>query len=324
MKYRIPIMICIALFMLVSTPAAKAQFGTNDIIISEFFDDILRVNTGSVTDLYDIVPTDNISSIAVANSTTAYVVNFSEIWEIDVVGNSVTTLATISGTSPSEITMDLNGDLLVVNSSNGVERVNTTTGVITPVYDDTFFGADDIVVSAEGFIYATEFFDGLGRIDTGGTWTKLGNWDTNFFSHLDMGPDGFLYLSTTFEDGDIYRVNPTTGVGSKIADNVFTFIDDLQVDTDGTIILAGAADTDNDSLVDDVVMAIDPITGTWSVIVDENIVGDPSPPFFNPMDVELFDGVFYASAIPEPSSCVGAICGFLILVHRRRRRPTKA
>ena len=32
-----------------------------------------------------------------------------------------------------------------------------------------------------------------------------------------------------------------------------------------------------------------------TVVVDETQVGDPSPPFFNPMDIEIFDDVFYVS-----------------------------
>ncbi len=276
---------------------AAAQFVLEDVIVSEFYDDILRVNNGSVTDLFDIAQSDNISSIAIADSTTAYVVNFTEIWRVDLVSNSVTTLATISGTSPSEIAMDLNGDLLVVTSSNGVERVNTATGAVTLVYDDIFFSADDIAVSAEGHIYVTEFFGGLGRINDSGGWTKLGDWDTDFFSHVAMGPDGYLYLAT--EHGDIYRVNPTSGAGIKIFDDVFTFIDDLKVSASGLIYLAGEMDTDGDGLVESMVMTLDWQTGDVEIVVDENMVGDPRPPFFNPIDIEIFDGMFYFSAPAE-------------------------
>ncbi len=278
--------------------STQAQIGVDDVIVSEFFDDILRVNNGSVTDLFDISQPDNISSIAIANSTTAYVVNFLEIWKIDTAANTVTLLTEVEGNSPSEITMDLNGDLLFVSASHGVNRIDIETGQISLVYDDIFFDADDIAVSAEGYIYVTEFFDGLGRIGPGG-WQKLGDWNTNFFSHIDVGPDGYLYCATTFENGDVYRINPYTGIGSKIADDAYVFIDDLQVASDGTIYIAGNRDTDDDGVVENVVFTIDPLTGELTVVVDENMVGDPTPPFFNPMDIEIFDDVFYESAPAE-------------------------
>ncbi len=280
--------------------SAHAQYGQDGIYISEFFDDILRVNVGSTQDLVDIDESDNISSMAIASSNTAYVVNFSEIWRVTGSG-SVTTLADLSGTVSSEIVMDLDGNLLAVNSSDGIRRINVNNGNVSTVYNDSLWSADDIVVSAEGTIYATEFFDGLGRVNTDGSWTKLGDWDANFFSHIDMGPDGYLYLATTFEDGDIYRVNPWNGHGHKIADNVFTFIDDLDVAPDGTIYLAGAANSDADATVEDLVMAIDPNTGNWTVVVDENQTGSPSPPFFNPRDIVWYNANssnFYFSAVP--------------------------
>lgn len=313
-------LVLFAAISVVAISSASAQINSNDIIISEFFDDILKVGNGTVTDIFDVAQSDNITSIAIADSSTAYVVNFGEVWKVDFNTNLVTTLAALSGTSSSEITMDLNGDLLAVNASHGIRRIDTGTGAISQVYDDTFFGADDIVVSSEGYIYTTEFFDGLGRVNPDGSWTRIGNWDTNFFSHLDLGPDGFLYLSTTFEGGDIYRVNPTTGNGELLADDVFTFIDDLQVAADGTIYLAGATDIDDDNLVEDLVMAIDPTTGVWNVVVDESMVGDPGPPFFNPMDIDIFNGRFYASAVPEPGSAMILAMATVGLAFCRRRQ----
>jgi hypothetical protein len=284
---------------------AHAQIGVDDIIVTDFFDDILSVENGAVTDLFDIAQPDSITSIAIASPTVAYVVNFLEIWKIDLTANSVTLLTAVEGNSPAEISMDLDGNLLFVSASHGVNRIDTSTGQISLVYDDVFFDADDIAVSAEGIIYVTEFFDGLGKIGPGG-WQKLGDWNVNFFSHIDIGPDGYLYCATTFENGDIYRINPYTGMGSKIADNVYDFIDDLQVASDGTIYIAGNRDTDGDGLTENVVFTVDPLTGELADVVDENMVGNPSPPFFNPMDIEIFDNVFYLSA-PAELSPVAAI-----------------
>ncbi|MEM7456620.1 MAG: hypothetical protein AAF456_19905 [Planctomycetota bacterium] len=279
-------------FIAIST--AQAQISVNSVVLAEFFDDILQVHPGTVTDVFDIAQSDNITNLAVADSTTIYVNNFTEIWEIDLLSGTVTTLATVNG-SPRDITMDLDGSLLICTPGDGILSMDPATGALTTVFEDSFFGPSDICVSAEGFIYTTEFFDGLGRIDILGNWTKLGDWDTNFFQHIDIGPDGFLYCATTFEDGDIYRVSPITGYGEKIADNVYTFIDDLQVDPSGNILIAGNTDIDGDELVEDVVLSIDPANGAVTIVVDETQVGDPSPPFFNPMDIEIFDDVFYVS-----------------------------
>ena len=318
----LPLIVSVSfLLTLAFPPTARAQFGNDDIIISEFFDDILRVNQGSVTDLFDIDRNDNISNLTIADATTAYVSNFREIWRVDTGSNSVTTLVEIDGTSPSEITMGVDGNLLISSASHGVREVNVVTGDISLVYDDSFFNPSDITVADGGTIYVTEFFDGLGRIGPNGGWTKLGDWDTNFFQHIDIGPDGYLYAATTFEDGDIYRINPTSGSGYKIADDVFTFIDDLQVASDGTIYLAGNADTDGDNLVDDLVMAIDPNSGDWTVVVDENMVGDPTPPFFNPMDIEIYaGGQFYKAAVPEPNSALMLFAIGFVAYGRRHRK----
>jgi len=314
------ILLFVSLHVAINSNESRGQFNANDIVITDFFNDILRVNNGSVTPLFGIQQPDNISNLTIANSTTAYVSNFTEIWKVDTQANSVTTLVNLGGTSPSEITMDINGDILVVSSSAGVRRINPATGEISLVHDSTFFNAKDIVASADGYIYATEFFDGLGRIDSNGNWTKLGDWNANFFRNIDMGPDGYLYLSTTFEGGDIYRVNPTSGNGSKIADDVWSSIDDLQVGIDGTIYLAGTADTDNDNLAEDLVMSIDPLTGNWSVLVDENMVGNPQPPFFNPRDIVYFDQQFYTSAIPEPNSGLWIATVTICAAMRRRKK----
>ena len=182
--------VLLALFALIPAVRAEAQIGVDDVIVSEFFDDILRIDNGSVADIFDIARNDNITHLAIANSTTAYVVNFTEIWKIETGGSDAIDFVTVDGNSPSEITMDLTGDLLVSSASHGVRIVNVNTGVISQVYDDTFFNPSDIAVSAEGFIYTTEFFDGLGRIFPGGVWEKLGDWDTNFFQRIDIGPDG--------------------------------------------------------------------------------------------------------------------------------------
>lgn len=305
--------------VLLLTQPIFGQLGSDEIIISEFFDDILRVNQGSVTDLFDIEIDDNISHLAVADSTTIFVANFTEVWRIDLSSGSVTTLVDLDGVAPSEITMGTDGNLLVSSASDGVRRVNVQTGAVSQVYDATFFNPSDITVSDTGAIYTTEFFDGLGVIGPQGGWRQLGDWETNFFSHVDLGSDGFLYAATTFEDGDIYKINPTSGAGQKIADNVYTFIDDLQVASDGTIYLAGAVDIDDDNLVEDLVMAINPLDGSWDIVVDETMVGNPSPPFFNPMDLDIYTGgIFYTVAVPEPSS--GALCCFIGIAFVLRKR----
>jgi hypothetical protein len=298
---------------------ATAQIGTDDVIISEFFDDILRVNQGSVTDIFDIPDSmsDNITHMAIANPTTLYVVNFSEVWKIDTAANSVDVFATVLGVTPSELKIDLDGNLVLSSASEGVIRIDATTGVQTTIYDDAFFDPSDIVISDTGNIYTTEFFDGLGRISPSGAWNKIGDWDTDFFQKIDIGPDGFLYAATTFEGGDIYRINPVSGTGTVVADDAFAFVDDIAVASDGLIYLAGNADFDGDDLDEDLIFTINPLTGERLIVVDETEVGNPTPPFFNPQDIEIFNGFF--SVVPEPGSGLVLIgLGFVVLSKRRR------
>ena len=65
-------------------------------------------------------------------------------------------------------------------------------------------------------------------------------------------------------------------------------------------------------------MAIDPLSGSWTVVVDESQVGDPSPPFFNPMDITIYRDGFYA-AVPEPGSALVAGLAFAGIALRRRK-----
>jgi len=299
---------------------ACAQISFDDVVISEFFDDILGVNQGSVTDIFDIPDTmpDNISHMTIANPNTLYVQNFEEVWRIDTQANSVDVFATIPGVTPSELKIDLDGNLVLASASEGVIRVNTSTGVQSTIYDGTFFSPTDIAISDTGYIFATEFFDGLGRIGPSGGWTKIGDWATNFFQKIDVGPDGFLYAATTFEDGDIYRINPISGTGTIVAANAYAFIDDIDVASDGLIYVAGSADFDGDSLAEDVVFTVNPMTGERLIVVDETMVGNPTPPFFNPMDIEIYNG-YFSVAVPEPGSSMVLIDLALGLFSKRRR-----
>ena len=98
------------------------------------------------------------------------------------------------------------------------------------------------------------------------------------FQHLDLGPDGMLYLSTTVGES-FYRVNPNTGAGVEIDSGVFTFIDDLQVDASGDIVFAGEVDGNHG------VFRFDPATKAVTTIVDDASVNGG---FFNPLDLAIY------------------------------------
>ena len=267
---------------------AWSQVSAGDVVITELFEELYRVNpaTGFATDLLNSPITQELlgQHIEVADAETAYFTAFDDLYRFNLTADVATFITQLSF-APQEITLDAGGDLIAVEASE-IFRIDVSTGQESSVYTETFFGPSDAVVDSSGNIYLTEFFDALGVLAPGGGFSPIGNFQDNMFSHLDLGPDGMLYLSTTF-GGSLYRVDPVTGVGTELDGDVFTFIDDLQVDALGHVLFAGEVDSRSG------LFRFNPATNQLTTIVDNSTQNGG---FFDPSDVALFAGQAFAGA----------------------------
>ena len=292
--------------------SANAQLSESNIVFTEFFEELYSLDLAnqSVTDILNSpINTPSFQLVEVLDPNTIALTSSDDLYFYDVQSATASFFQTLTF-SPEEITRDGSGNLIAVGSP-GVVRIDTTTGNETLVFDETFFDADDAVVDSQGNVFVTEFFDALGVVGPNGGFRQIGDFDTNQFSHLDIGVDGALYLAST-DGGEFYRVDQSTGTSTLLAEDAFTFIDDLQVADDGSILFGGFVDSENG------IFSFDPLTGEVSTVIFEDDVNNG---FFNPLDIDIFSSSnrFALTAVPEPSTVsVVALLGSVCLIRRRR------
>ena len=291
-----------AILVLLLSGKSFAQLDEGDVAISEFFEELFvyDAQTGSVTDVYDgATGAPSPGQIAVRDGQ-IYGADSDEFFRFEKGTNTATLIAKLPSTI-SDVTVDQNGDFLFV-ASGGVGRIEAETGLVTEVFNDTFFSPDDVVVSSNGDVFVTEFFESLGRIRDG-VFTPIGDFGANEFAHVTIGQDGFLYTASTF-GGTISRIHPITGKLEIISDGKFASVDDIDVATNGNLLLSARLGSV------DGLFSIDPTTGNFI-----NLIDDPS--FFSPSDISVARDL--NTAIPEPGSAL-IVLGFGIAVLARRKK----
>ena len=310
------------LLMLVCGTEACGQFSSADVILTEFFEEIYGVDTstGAVTDILDNDTSETIfaGSIAFVDSTTAYITEFDDL-HIYNLSTQSSSLFTTLPFSPSEITADLDGNL-IATSTSGVFRIDTTTAAASLIHDETFFGVDDAVVADNGNIFVTEFFDALGVVGPNGGFNQIGDFSANEFAHIDIGPDGQLYLASTF-GGEFWRVDPVTGAGMLLGEDLFSSLDDIQVDDNGDLLFTASVDLGGGA--EDGLYVFDPDTAViTNIFEDDDINGG----FFSPADLTFIGREFRSTAlavvVPEPSSATFVTVILAGILVRRRRQYT--
>ena len=298
-----------------SLAAATAPgVAAEQILVSEFFEEVLSLDgdTGVLTDLVD-TPIGETSPfgqhLAVAGDGRMYVTDFGRVFRFDAGAASPYTRVAAFDTTDSfrELTRAASATgLLATNGGGEILSVDPLTGAIETVYDDTFFSVSDLAVDANGRIFATEFFGGLGYLNDDATdFVEIGDFDPLDLDHLDIGADGRIYASTGFDNGFV-AIDPATGRSVSLLEDAYDFIDDLRVADDDTLYFAG------------VVAGEDGIfrLGTDSVV---RVDAAPGPDFFNPLDLDLAAATLRVTVVPEPAGLlVLAAAGGLAMLRRRR------
>ena len=301
---------CIALII---SPVASAQLVEGDVVFGEFFEELHQVdtNSGAVVDILDSPLGESVfvMNTEILDPNSVLISDFSDLVRYDVPSQTTSLLTTLSF-NPQEITRDINGNL-IATSTSGVFRVDGTTGAETLIHDDTFFSAGDAVVDQSGNIFVTEFFDALGVVGSNG-FTQIGNFSANQFSNIDIGTDGQLYLASTF-GGEFWRVNPVTGQGTQLGSDLFSSLDDIQVDANGDILFSATVNSI------DGLHLFDPNSATITNVFDSD---DFNGGFFSPGDLDIFESSLRSTnfvSVPEPTSAT-SIGLVLIGISMKRRR----
>ena len=295
-----------ACFATVSTAAAA-----EDVLFTEFFEEVfaLDTDTGALTDLVD-TPRGESSPfgqhIAVAGDGSVYVTDFGRVFRFDAgAASPYTRVADLGSDSFFEFTRAASSTGLLGSGVNGsILSIDPITGATATLYDETFFSVSDIAVDANGRIFATEFFGGLGYLNAGATdFIEIGDFGPLDLDHLDIGADGQIYASTGFDDGFV-RIDPATGAATDLLLDAYESIEDLQVADDNTLFFAGTVAGEE---------GIYRLDGSSVVRVND----DPGTAFFNVLDFTLGSATLRPTAVPEPAGLlVLAVAG--ALASRRR------
>ena len=305
----------VACLVLTGSSAARGQLVEGNVVLAEFFEElyVFDANSGTVADVLDNEPTETIliDNAVGLNSNTVILSSFSDLYRYDVPTATSSFFTTLPFTPPSEITRDLNGNL-IATAPGEVYRIDGATGDATLLHTETFFSADDAVVDQNGTIFVTEFFDALGAVNPNGGFTQIGDFSSNQFSNLDIGIDGQLYLASTI-GGEFWRVDPVSGEGTLLGEELFLNLDDLQVDDNGDLLFSATVGAE------DGLFLFDLETAQISNLIDADDVNDG---FFSPSDVDIFATQFRSTSfvpVPEPGS-VGLFVLAMVGISTTRRR----
>lgn len=286
----------------------NGQLVDGDIIISEFFDDVFQIDPANRTQTNIFSQNLFLGSI-VGNGNVIYSSDFGEgIVQIDLSSDTSTLIAGTPSTSVSELTFDQNDNLLI-SSNSGVQRYNTTTGVLSTITTDSY---DDVVVSAQGDIFVSDTFDGIGRLNSAGLFESIA--DPGFaFDSLAIASDGLLYTYSGF-DG-LFQINPLTGASTQLETDIFSSVDDIVSFEDGALLISGQFDVEGDGgILDDGIFRYDIATGTVTSIFDE-FTEDLSG--WSPADVYVVGEL--NAVVPEPTVVPVLALAIAGLVSRRRK-----
>lgn len=304
---------CATIIALFICPVASAQLTDGDVIFGEFFEELHQVdtNSGAVIDILDspLGQSVFVRNTEILDSNSVFISDSNDLVRYDVPSQTTSLFTTLSF-NPREITRDLNGNL-IATSASGVFRVDGTTGAETLIHDDTFFSVGDAVVDQNGNIFVTEFFDALGAVGSNG-FTQIGNFSANQFSSIDIGIDGELYLASTF-GGEFWRVDPVTGQGTQLGSDLFSSLDDIQVDANGDILFSATVNS-----VDGLHL-FDPNSATITNIFDSD---DFNGGFFSPGDLDIFESSLRSTnfvSVPEPASATFIGLALIGIAMKRRR-----
>ncbi len=191
--------------------------------------------------------------------------------------------------------LSINGDVWIGGFDGQLLRFSRATGRTTPLPKPQQFSPGAIANGPAGETYVLDMFRGLQRVDltTGDLSDIPGAESERFWASLEVFPDGDI-VHDLF--GDIYRLDPITGVDSLLTADV-QFIPRLAIDENGDV-WAGHRHG---------LYFINGATG-------EKTLRYAGVPFFNPERMVVVPSEWTPPPIPEPSSFALLALGILASV----------
>jgi sugar lactone lactonase YvrE len=226
--------------------AANVPIGGGDIVITEFFEDLWRIDpaTGAKTTLDPGTFNPRAEIIEFDAARRLVAVDFDQrLVRFDPAALTVTPLTTTLFPLASGIAVEQSGTILVAAGFD-IFRVNPATGATTTLvnHDNVnggFFNPFGIDVGPTGRIFVSEFFEDLWEINpaTGAASQVPRSRDISLRDPLVVRSDGSL-VSREFDTGNFLKINPATGEITTFATDVPTFVNGIALEADDHLVAA--------------------------------------------------------------------------------------
>jgi sugar lactone lactonase YvrE len=262
-----------------SARAANAPLHPGEIVITEFFDPLYRINpaTGAKTLLEPgtFQPSDFLA-VDAARRIVA-IDKASQLVRFDPVTKGLTSLTSTLFPSVQGLAIEPSGNVLVV-SGDDIFRVNAASGVTTTLVDNAnvnggLFGPKGIAVGPTGRIFVTEFFKFAWEINpaTGAASMLSLSRDLVHPNVVEVRSDGDLVVMES--NTNLVRISPSSGEVDMMWYGLPGFSKDMAIEADDDVLVTSTSG----------VFRFDASSGAQSALTWDR-------PFFNPLAIAVAPG----------------------------------
>jgi hypothetical protein len=242
---RLALFAILALFSRAAPTAANAPLAPGEIVITEFFETLYRIDpaTGAKSIL---TPGTFQSHEVIAIDASRQILGFNgddQLVRFNPATLGLTPVTDALFPQFKDIALEPNGNILVA-AGDDIFRVHPTSGLTTMLVEgdnvnNGFFGPMAVAVGPTGRIFVTEFFEEIWEINptTGGAMVVPLSQDIRATDLLGVRSDGDLILRE-FDLGDLLRINPNTGLATTFAIGIPTFAGDLAIEANNNVVVS--------------------------------------------------------------------------------------
>ncbi len=277
-----------------SARAANAPLQPGEIVITEFFDPMYRINpaTGfkSLLEPGTFQPSD-LLAVDAARRIVA-IDKASQLVRFDPVTKGLTSLTSTPFPSAQGLAIEPNGNVLVVSGDDIL--VNLASGMTTTLVDNVnvnggFFGPKGIAVGPTGRIFVTEFFKFAWEINaaTGAASMLSLSRDLVHPNVVEVRSDGDLVVMES--NTNLVRISPSSGAVDMMWYGLPGFSKDMAIESDNDILVTSTSG----------VFRFDASSGAQSALTWDR-------PFFNPSGIAVAPGALSAADFNDDGAVNGS------------------